>query len=69
LPSGRAERSRPLAPLVDAVGVERLVFGSYSPMFYFESAMLKVQEAALAEEQTVSIFANNALRLLSEASP
>jgi predicted TIM-barrel fold metal-dependent hydrolase len=54
---------------VDAVGVEHLVFGSYSPMFYFESAMLKVQEAALAEEQTVSIFANNALRLLSEASP
>ncbi len=54
--------------LVDAVGVQRVVFGSYSPMFYFESAMLKVQEAALAEEQTASIFAHNALRLLGEAS-
>jgi hypothetical protein len=51
--------------LVEAVGVERVVFGSYSPMFYFESASLKLREANLSEQQTAAILHSNAGRWLS----
>jgi hypothetical protein len=50
--------------LVDAIGVERVVFGSYSPMFYFESAFLKLREADLSADQTVTLLSANATRLL-----
>lgn len=51
--------------LVDAIGVERVVFGSYSPMFYFESAFLKLREADLSAQQTQAILRGNASRWLS----
>jgi hypothetical protein len=51
--------------LVEAVGVERVVFGSYSPMFYFESSSLKLRESNLSEEQTAAILHSNAGRWLS----
>ena len=38
--------------LADAIGVEHVVFGSYSPMFYFESAFLKLREGDLSPQQT-----------------
>ncbi len=35
------------------------------PMFYFESALLKVREAALPEIQNNAVFSGNARRLLA----
>jgi len=49
-----------LKVLVDAVGIERVVFGSYSPMFYFESAFLKLRESDLSASQTAAILSENA---------
>lgn len=48
--------------LIDAVGLERVVFGSYSPMFYFESAFLKLREAGLSARQSNAILTENAAR-------
>jgi predicted TIM-barrel fold metal-dependent hydrolase len=51
--------------LVEAVGVERVVFGSYSPMFYFESAYLKLRESDLSAQQVEAILHGNTGRWLS----
>jgi predicted TIM-barrel fold metal-dependent hydrolase len=53
-----------LANLIGAAGIERVVFGSYSPMFYLESALLKVEEAALGGEEQERVFRANARRWL-----
>jgi hypothetical protein len=57
-----------IARLLKTVPLERVLFGSNFPLFYFESALLKVREAGLtpAEEQAVS--RQNARRLLGPAS-
>jgi predicted TIM-barrel fold metal-dependent hydrolase len=56
-----------LQNLAAAAGIEKVVFGSYSPMFYFESALLKVREAALPEVQNDAVFSGNARRLLAKS--
>ena len=43
-----------------AVGENRLVLGSHAPLFYFESAVLKMKEAGLTEVQTKAIGESNA---------
>jgi hypothetical protein len=53
-----------LKVLVDAIGVERVVFGSYSPMFYFESAFLKLREGDLSPSQSEAVLRGNAARWL-----
>ena len=53
-----------LGAMVALPGVERVAFWSYSPMFYFESAAVKVREAALTTAQTDALLAGNARRLL-----
>lgn len=55
----------PLDGYLENIPVERIVFGSYSPMFYFESATLKLQESALSESQISAITHANARRLLA----
>lgn len=45
--------------------VERLCFGSYAPVFYFESAKLKLHESDLTDAQLKSITETNAQRFLS----
>jgi len=35
--------------------LNRVLFGSYAPLFYFESALLKLQESPLSEEQLGAI--------------
>jgi uncharacterized protein len=45
--------------------VERVVFGSFAPVFYWESASLKMQESALNESQSLPIQARNAANLLA----
>jgi predicted TIM-barrel fold metal-dependent hydrolase len=55
-----------LAKLLERVPVERVLFGSFSPMFYFESMLLKLRESALSETQTRTILEENARRLLGK---
>lgn len=42
------------------IPLEKLVFGSYAPFFYFESSLLKLKEAGLGDEQLVRIQGDNA---------
>lgn len=44
---------------------ERLVFGSFAPAFYWESARLKMQESALSATQTSALQWKNASALLA----
>jgi predicted TIM-barrel fold metal-dependent hydrolase len=53
-----------VATLTEKIGVERTLFGSHAPFFYFESAVLKLRESGLEEEKLATIRTNNAERLL-----
>jgi predicted TIM-barrel fold metal-dependent hydrolase len=50
--------------LLKQVPAERVVFGSYAPFFYFESALLKLKESVLSDAQAKAIRTGNARRLL-----
>ncbi|MEW5974922.1 MAG: amidohydrolase family protein [Acidobacteriota bacterium] len=56
-----------LRVLIDAVGVDHVAFGSYSPMFYFESALLKLRESDLSPAESAVVLNGNAQRLLSRS--
>jgi hypothetical protein len=45
-----------LGAMVARLGVERVAFGSYSPMFRFESTAVKIREAALTAAQTGALL-------------
>ncbi len=45
--------------------LERLIFGSFAPVFYWESARLKIQESALNATQTSAVQWRNASALLA----
>jgi uncharacterized protein len=51
--------------LLEELPAERIVFGSYAPVFYFESAKLKLQESALNEKQLNAITHENAARFIA----
>ncbi len=53
-----------VARLADRVSLQRVLFGSHYPLFYFDSALLKVQESGLHETQKKAVFEENARRLL-----
>jgi predicted TIM-barrel fold metal-dependent hydrolase len=50
--------------LLRSAPLERVLFGSFSPAFYFEAAQLKLQESPLAGPQVKAICEENARRLL-----
>jgi predicted TIM-barrel fold metal-dependent hydrolase len=54
-----------IANLLRDVSAHQIVFGSHAPFFYFESAVLKLQESALAKEEERAIRSDNARRLLN----
>jgi uncharacterized protein len=54
-----------VANLLKQLPAERLLFGSHAPLFYFESAMLKLKESMLTPEQDRASRSGNALRLRS----
>lgn len=51
--------------LVAALPAERVLFGSFAPMFYFESAAGKLQESELPPHQRRAIACQNARQLLA----
>jgi predicted TIM-barrel fold metal-dependent hydrolase len=52
--------------LLAQVPLNRVLFGSYAPVFYFESALLKLQESLLSDEQLGAIRCASARRLLAK---
>src|SRR5262249_12838440 len=58
------ERLGGLGRMIQRVGRERVVFGSHFPLFYPESALLKMQESAVKGEDAQAIQHTNARALL-----
>ncbi len=58
------ERLRGVSTLARQVPAGRVVFGSHFPLFYVESAVLKMREAGLKDEELRAISEGNARRLL-----
>ena len=54
-----------VARLAQSVSIERVLFGSHFPLFYMESAHLKMQESGLPDARQRAIYSDNALRLLN----
>jgi uncharacterized protein len=50
--------------LLEKLPVSRLLFGSHAPLFYFEAALLKLQESALDETTLRAVCHDNAHELL-----
>jgi hypothetical protein len=53
-----------IARLVERIPAERVLFGSNFPLFYFEAALLKVQESGLGEDRKSAVFQGSAKRML-----
>jgi hypothetical protein len=51
--------------LLAQIAPDRLLFGSYAPFFYFESARLKLAESALTAEQMNAVSAGSARQFLA----
>ena len=47
------------------IPLDRLVFGSYAPFFYFESSLFKLKESALSDETLALIQGGNAAGLIN----
>jgi uncharacterized protein len=56
-----------LEAFIAATSPERVLFGSFYPFFYFESALLKVREADLTASEKAALCEGNARRLLGNA--
>jgi len=54
-----------VARLAQKISVQRVLFGSNYPLYYFESAMLKVRESAFTEADRQAVLEENARRLLA----
>lgn len=54
-----------VARLARKISVDRVLFGSNYPLFYFESAALKIREAGFADAERQAILEGNARRLLA----
>ncbi len=55
-----------VANLLDQIPPERVLFGSHAPLFYFESALLKLQESPLSRDHLRALRTANAQRLRGE---
>jgi predicted TIM-barrel fold metal-dependent hydrolase len=53
-----------VAKLRDRVGGDRVLFGSHFPLFYLESALLKVREAGFSDAEAKAVLSTNARALL-----
>lgn len=54
-----------VARLAQKVSIQRVLFGSNYPLFYFESAMLKVRESGFTDPERHAVLEENARRLLA----
>ena len=57
-----------ITALLEHAPLDRVLFGSYFPFYYLESALLKLRESELAQFQLDAITRENATRLLNSAA-
>ncbi|MBZ5594329.1 MAG: amidohydrolase family protein [Acidobacteriia bacterium] len=53
-----------VARLARKISIQRVLFGSHYPLFYFESALLKVRESEFTDTERRAVLEENARRLL-----
>lgn len=53
-----------VADLAAEVSLDRIVFGSHFPIYYFQSAVLKVREAGFSDADAKAVCVDNARRIL-----
>lgn len=51
--------------LARKISIQRVLFGSHYPLFYFESARLKVREAGFTDAEEKAVLEENARRLVT----
>lgn len=56
-----------IANLLKRIPAKHLCFGSYSPVFYFESAALKLRESVFSDAQIEAVRASSARQLMPRA--
>jgi uncharacterized protein len=54
---------------VDAIGIEKILFGSHSPLFYMESQIFKIRRSGLSESEQGMIFHDNFKRYAPALRP
>jgi predicted TIM-barrel fold metal-dependent hydrolase len=54
-----------VARLARKIDIRRVLFGSHYPLFYFESALLKVREAGFTDAESQAVLEENARRLVA----
>lgn len=57
-----------LRRLIDVYGTERILFGTHAPFFYVRSAVIKLDEAQLSDEEREAITRRNAEELLTSGA-
>jgi len=55
-----------VAKLLAQFPLPRVLFGSFAPLFYFESALLKLKESSLNEQQDRAVRGGNARQLAAQ---
>ena len=55
-----------IARLAERLPPERILFGSNFPLFYLESALLKIEESGLPEDRKKTILGENARRIIPQ---
>lgn len=60
----RAEGVGAVSRLLENVPGDRVLFGSHAPYFYYVSALLKMKESDLTEDEAEAIFRGNARQLI-----
>ncbi len=58
-----------LENLLNGLGIKNVCFGSHAPFFYFESALLKLKESLLTEEQLTFLRDGNARNFFIPPQP
>jgi len=53
-----------VARMAQAIPIQQVLFGSHYPLFYFESALLKVREAGFVDSEARAVLEDNARRLM-----
>ncbi len=54
-----------IAKILDQAPLDKILFGSHAPFFILESALLKLRESDLTEEQLEAVAESNARKLLA----
>lgn len=65
LDTARADGTDGVAALIEAVGNERVLFGTHAPFLIPEASLIRVHESALAPSPLRAVLRDNAVSLLS----